>query len=88
LAYQPIMKNRKLIWPHFQPSASFCMDDAGDFLNNNINQPIVEIGPGAHIKGPLVVRDAATGEVIFSVRTDSKLDVEAGSTGVKLFSRR
>ncbi|HEY4848295.1 MAG TPA: N-6 DNA methylase, partial [Methylocella sp.] len=79
LAYQPIMKNRKLIWPHFQPSASSCMDDAGDFLNNNMNQPIVEIGPGAHIKGPLVVRDAATGEVIFSVRTDSKLDVEAGS---------
>jgi hypothetical protein len=51
-------------------------------------RPVVDIGPGAHIKGPLVVRDARTGDVLFSVRADSKLDVEAGSPGVQLFSRR
>jgi hypothetical protein len=54
-----------------------------------INQPIVNIGPGAHIKGPLVVRDARTGEVIFSVRQDSELDVEARAQGrVQLFPHR
>lgn len=53
-----------------------------------VTQPIVDIGAGAHIKGPLVVRDIRTGEVIFSVRPDSELDVEAGSTGVQLFPRQ
>lgn len=51
-------------------------------------QPIVDIGAGAHIKGPLVVRDFITGEVVFSVRSDSALDVGAGSSGVQLFSRQ
>jgi TaqI-like C-terminal specificity domain len=48
LAYQPIMEKRKLIWPHFQPSASFCMDATGVFLNNKAffiyNPPFEELG--------------------------------------------
>ncbi len=61
---------------------------AGERHPEAINQSIVDIGSGASIKGPLVVRDARTGEVIFSVRSDSKLDVESGSTGVQLFPRQ
>jgi hypothetical protein len=49
------------------------------------HHPVVDIGPGAHIKGPLVVRDTA-GEVVFSVRSDVALDVGASSSGVQLFS--
>jgi TaqI-like C-terminal specificity domain len=48
LAYQPIMRNRKLVWPHFQAHASFCMDDTGVFLNNKAffvsDPPFEELG--------------------------------------------
>jgi hypothetical protein len=60
---------------------------AGERHPEAINQPILDIGPGAHITGPLIVRDTITGGVIFFVRQESKLDVEAGSTGVQVFSR-
>ena len=53
---------------------------AGERHSEATNKPIVDIGPGAHIKGPLIVRDTITGEIIFFVRQDSKLDVEASST--------
>ncbi|MGH6846776.1 MAG: hypothetical protein ACREC0_04840, partial [Methylocella sp.] len=48
LAYQPIMKKRKLIWPHFQATASFCMDDTSVYLNNKAffisDPPFEELG--------------------------------------------
>ena len=34
LYYQARMSESKVVWPHFQSRASFCLDDAGYFINN------------------------------------------------------
>ncbi len=34
LAYQPKLEGPKLVWPHFQTEASFCLEKSGALLNN------------------------------------------------------
>ena len=47
LAYQPKMTEPKVIWPHFQARASFCLDEEGYFINNKAffipNLPLFEL---------------------------------------------
>ncbi len=47
LAYQPKMVGPKVVWPHFQSRASFCLDEDGYFLNNKAffipNLPLFEL---------------------------------------------
>jgi type I restriction-modification system DNA methylase subunit len=47
LAYQPKMLGPKVVWPHFQARASFCLDREGYFINNKAffipNLPLFEL---------------------------------------------
>lgn len=77
--------NRVLIVPVFLMSQLAFADEKPISV---INQPIIDIGAGAKIKGPLIVRDSRTGEVVFSVRSGVALDVADGSTGGQVFLNR